>query len=60
MLLHTREFEPDDDVLVRNCSGKPKWILDKIIAKTGPVGYEVMVQRLCSSKVQRRHVARST
>ena len=36
-LPHTRKFECDDPVWVRNYTGKPKWTAGKVIPKTGPV-----------------------
>ena len=50
--VRTREFEPDDPVWVRNCTGKSKWIAGKVIIKTGPVSYKVKV----GEQIQRRHL----
>ena len=51
-LSHTRKFECDDPVWIRNYTGKPKWVAGKVIAKTGPVSYKVRVR----GQVQRRHI----
>ena len=51
-LPHTRKFKCDDPVWVRNYTGKPKWVVGKVIAERGPVSYKVRVQ----GKVQRRHI----
>ena len=41
---HTREFESDDPVWIRNYIRKPKWTAEKVIAKTGPVSYKIRVR----------------
>lgn len=47
-----REFEENDLVLVRNYLGKPKWVPGVIIAREGPLNYQVKVD----SRVWRRHL----
>ena len=48
-LAHTRNFESDDPVWIRNYTGKPKWIAGKV---TGPVSYKVKM----TGQTQRRHI----
>ena len=51
-LPHTRKFECNYPVWIRNYTGKPKWVAEKVIAKRGPVSYKVRVR----GQVQRRHM----
>ena len=46
-----RQFNVGQTVLARNLRGEPKWLLGRILEKTGPVSYRVQVQ----GQIWRRH-----